>query len=76
MLTLVLSFEIEQFVARPAFTAYSTTFSFNTGRVPGIAIQIGHVCVFGIPPNSVEQLQNIFVFVESSAWTSSPITTS
>ena len=29
--------------ARPAFTAYFTTFSFKTGKVPGIAIHIGHV---------------------------------
>ena len=65
-----------QFVASPALTAYSTTFSFNTGSAPGIAIHTGHTCVFGSAPNSVEQLQNIFVFVESSACISSPMTTS
>ena len=31
-----------------------------------IPIQTGQHCVFGSPPNSVEQEQNIFVFVESS----------
>ena len=36
---------ISQFVARPALTAYSTTFPFNTGSAPGSAIQTGQQCV-------------------------------
>lgn len=62
---ILLSFEISQFVARPAFTAYSTTFSFNTGNVPGIAIHIGQTWVFGSAPNVVGHEQNIFVLLKA-----------
>jgi hypothetical protein len=36
--------------------------------------QTGQVWLLGAPPNVVEQLQKIFDFVKSWAWTSSPIT--
>ena len=57
---------MSQFVASPTAIAYSTTCLFNTGSEPGIPVQTGHVCVFGAPPNSVEQEQKIFVFVANS----------
>lgn len=47
-----------------------------SGREPGIPVQTGQVCVFGAPPNAVEQPQKIFVFVANSTWTSSPMTVS
>ena len=65
-----------QLAASPTARAYSTTCLFNTGREPGIPVHTGQVCVFGAPPNSVEQPQKIFVFVASSTWTSRPITVS
>jgi hypothetical protein len=39
-------------------------------------MQTAHVCVFGGAPNSFRHEQNIFVFVSSSTWHSSPITAS
>ena len=72
----MLNLAILQFVASPAFIAYSTTFLFSTGNVPGIAIHIGQQCEFGSPPNSVEHEQNILVFVDNSLCTSNPITIS
>lgn len=44
-----------QLVASPTATAYSTTCLFKTGSEPGCPVQTGHVCVFGAPPNAVEQ---------------------
>ena len=57
------------------FCACSTAFGGapNTHTCP---VQTGHVCVFGAPPNAVEQAQKIFVFVANSTWTSSPMTVS
>ena len=49
---------------------------FATGSAPGNARHTGHVCVFGPPPNSFTQRQNIFVRVFSCTWISSPITAS
>ena len=67
---------ILQFVARPIEIALSTTALFNTGNEPGIPEHTGHTFIFGLPPNAVEHPQNIFVFVLSSTWTSSPMTAS
>src|SRR6266567_4058228 len=66
---------MEQLVARPALMAYSTTFSFSTGRAPGKPKQTGQVCELGWEPKRVEQPQNILVLVVSWVCTSSPMTT-
>jgi hypothetical protein len=58
---------ILQFVANPAFTAYSTTFLLSIGRVPGIPVQIGHIWVLASAPKRVLHEQYIFDCVESSA---------
>ena len=42
--------------------------------VPGKATHTAHTCVLGSPPNSLVHPQNILVAVESSTWTSMPIT--
>jgi hypothetical protein len=47
--------------------AYSGTARFNTGKLPGIPEQTGHIKVFGSPPKALAQTQNIFDAVESSA---------
>ncbi len=47
---------------------------FATGREPGRPRQTGQTRVFGSPPKSVGQPQNILVFVPSSTWVSRPIT--
>ena len=65
-----------QCVASPVRIAYSTTFLFSTGNVPGIPEHTSHTWVFGSPPNCVGQEQKIFVLVASSVWTSRPITIS
>ena len=39
----------------------------GAARNPDGDRHIGHTCVFGFAPNFVGQLQNIFVFVDSSA---------
>ena len=44
----------------------SIALPFTTGKAPGRPRQTGQVWVFGAPPNSVEQEQNIFDFVLSS----------
>ena len=49
---------------------------FATGSAPGNARHTGHVCVFGPPPKPLRHRQNIFVFVFSWTWISSPITAS
>ena len=50
---------------------------FTTGRDPGCAIHTGQMCVFGkLACGSFLHPQNILLFVLSSTWTSSPITTS
>ena len=45
-----------------------------TGSEPGRPRQTGQTWVFGSPPKSVGQPQNILVFVPSSTWVSRPIT--
>ena len=67
---------IRQPVANPRAMAYSATFLFNTGRLPGMPVQTGQVWVLGSAPNFVEQPQKIFVLVESSMCTSKPMTVS
>src|SRR3989338_8493794 len=45
-----------------------------TGSVPGCARQMGQIFTLGlVSSGSLLELQNIFVFVLSSAWSSSPI---
>ena len=48
----------------------------GTGSTPGWARQIGQVWTFGSSPKESSQPQNIFVFVASWTWISSPITAS
>ncbi len=65
---------MSQLSANPVLMASFTARSLRTGKVPGMPVQTGHVCVLGRPPNSVEQPQNSFESVESWTCTSSPIT--
>ena len=65
-----------QFAASPTATAYSSTFLFRTGSVPGIPVHTGQVWELGLPPKAVEHPQKILVLVASSTWTSSPMTVS
>ena len=67
---------IEQFVANPALMAKSTTRLLSTGKAPGSPMQVGHVWLFGSPPNSVLLPQKILLFVRRCACTSRPITPS
>src|SRR5438094_8093188 len=60
--------------ARPGLTVHSIARSFGTGSAPGCARQTGHVRVFGSPPKTFSQRQNIFVRVFSWTWISSPMT--
>jgi hypothetical protein len=46
------------------------------GSTPGCPRQMGQILVFGGFPNLAEHPQNIFVSVNSCAWTSNPITAS
>jgi hypothetical protein len=46
----------------------------TTGSVPGRPRQTGQVNVFGGSPKLSAHEQNIFVFVESWTWISSPMT--
>src|SRR5215471_15733570 len=62
--------------ARPSLIVCSMARSFGTGSAPGCARQTGHVCVFGSPPYSSAQRQNIFVFVLRCTCTSRPTTAS
>ena len=48
----------------------------GTGNEPGWPRQTGHTFVLGGAPNSARQPQNIFVWVSSSTWHSSPMTAS
>ena len=54
--------------------ADSIALAFTTGSAPGRPRQIGQVFVFGSPPKTFAQPQNIFVFVCSSTCTSRPRT--
>lgn len=67
---------IVQFNANATRNAYSTAIRLTTGSVPGMPEQTGHTAVFGgaETESTTAQLQNIFDFVCSSAWTSRPIT--
>src|SRR5919201_602505 len=60
--------------ARPSLIVHSIARSFGTGSAPGCARQTGHVRVFGSPPKTFAQRQNIFVRVFSWTWISSPMT--
>jgi hypothetical protein len=65
-----------QFKAKAALTAYSSTFSLSTGRVPGRPMQTGSIWVFGGAPKAVALLEKILERVLSWQCTSSPITAS
>ncbi len=65
---------MRQFRASPIRMADSTAAPLTTGRDPGSPRHTGHTWVFGCPPKSAGQPQNIFVAVLSSTWTSRPIT--
>jgi hypothetical protein len=64
--------DIAQFVAIPAFIAYSTTLRLSVGIAPGKPRQTGQTDVLGSEPKAAGQEQNIFVFVLSSTCISSP----
>jgi hypothetical protein len=52
--------------ANPIRIVDSIPMAFATGKDPGKPKQVGQVCVFGSAPNSVEQPQNIFEFVDNT----------
>ena len=54
--------------------ADSTAVPLTTGSAPGRPRQTGQTLVFGSPPNTAGQPQNILDAVLSSTWTSRPIT--
>ena len=54
--------------------ADSSAAALTTGSAPGRPRQTGQTWEFGSAPKSVGQPQNIFVAVESSTCTSSPMT--
>jgi hypothetical protein len=54
--------------------ASSKASRFITGSVPGMPVQMGHVCVFGGAPNLVLHAQNNLVRVCNWTWTSKPMT--
>ena len=54
----------------------STAARLATGSAPGCAVQTGQMRVFGSPPGSFGQRQNILLRVESCTWISRPITAS
>jgi hypothetical protein len=56
--------------------ASSTALSFTTGRVPGSPRVTGSTLVLGASPKWLGAPENILVAVASSAWTSSPHTSS
>src|SRR5687768_2017956 len=64
--------EIVQLSASAVRTTCSTALRFITGSEPGSPRQTGQVRVFGSPPNSFRQPQNILLSVRSSAWHSIP----
>ena len=65
---------MSQCSARPMRTVDSTACALTTGSAPGRPRQTGQTCVFGSPPNVVEQPQNILLAVPSSTCVSSPMT--
>src|SRR5471030_20841 len=54
----------------------SMAFLFGTGNAPGSAKHTGQTWVFGSPPKTFGQPQNILLTVLSSTWHSIPMTTS
>jgi hypothetical protein len=60
--------------ARPILMALSTAVALGDGKDPGMPRHTGQIKVLGSAPNSTRQPQNILVFVESWACTSSPMT--
>jgi hypothetical protein len=54
---------ISQFRATAVFSDNSNANRFITGKLPGVPVHTGHVCVFGGAPNFVLQPQNSFVSV-------------
>jgi len=60
----------------PVRIVFTIASSFGTGSTPGIPRHTGQTWELLGPPNSFLHEQNIFVFVLSWQWTSSPITTS
>jgi hypothetical protein len=65
---------MSQFSANPMRIADSTACWLSTGSDPGSPRHTGHTWVLGSPPNWLGQPQNILVFVDSSTWTSMPMT--
>ena len=56
--------------------AISTAALFSTGSEPGRPRHVGQVLALGSSPKRLAQEQNSLVAVDSSQWTSSPITIS
>src|SRR5215210_4734225 len=67
---------MSQCSAIPSLSAYSITFLFIFGKVPGCAKDIGLILVFGKVPNSVLSPENNLLLVSSCVCTSRPITAS
>src|SRR5699024_4347154 len=67
---------ISQFKAIAAFIPKFTASSFSTGSVPGYPKSFGFTLAFGSLPKAFGLDENIFDFVFSSTWTSSPMTVS
>ena len=65
---------ILQLRARPMRMADSTAWPLMAGIDPGRPRQTGQTLVLGSFSVSVEHPQNILVAVDSSTWTSSPMT--
>lgn len=65
---------MSQFSAKPIRMADSTAAPLTTGNAPGRPRHTGHTNVFGSAPNRFAQPQNILVSVDSSTWTSMPMT--
>ena len=65
-----------RFSAIAAFTAYSSTFWFSTGNVPGRPHTTGSMWVLGSSPKVVDAAVKILLSVPSCTWVSRPITAS
>ena len=63
-----------QFKARPILMAHSTPLALTTGSAPGSPRETGSTWELGSAPKRAEEVENIFVSVASSTWTSMPIT--
>jgi hypothetical protein len=62
-----------QFSATAVLSPRAYAVWFMTGKLPGMPMQTGHVCVFGSAPKLVLQRQNNLVSVCNWTWTSSPM---